>query len=483
MQDSVVVHQPQPEVIPLAALVAIQGDQQALARQPVLASAGATEPEAAIADDIDLPPLTPSQRVAGCIGMLLNPLHGTPCSSTDVRRSLREATRGEHWAASANQVLNTGDMDEVIPVLQQLMPAQVMGLALELMRRHMDSAVGAGEGDEALQHASSEQGPIALMQALQIAEQDDVLCAWHELLAYLLSLPGTQPLSAQDALCKVAAECVLPLPRFRGEQVKRLHDAFCRLLRGDTEGPPVQGAGNGGPTAAKPLVGIGNAGATSIASRGGHAGVARNGDDSDEDPPPSTSTPPAASRGRASAPSATPSTGSRATGVGAVGRHFGFESDSDDGNMMPRTSAAPKAKAAATGHKQMQDDRQQGKAAASTASLGSKNSNDGLSAYQRAKLGAANGRTGGSEASLSSPSNMAGMSAYQKAKLASTGGSNSGTANSMALGSFTQSPGGAASSGAPQRPGFGSLLSRIHTDPAWATKAMEESDDEIADDF
>ncbi|CAE8610370.1 unnamed protein product [Polarella glacialis] len=200
--------------------------------------------------------LTQQQRLRLQLEYLLKPLGGYPCNAGEVRKSLREAAKEAPWFSSAVAQLDIAIEEQSkgrrgLPAVSQLAEPQVLAMALALLRAHMGGA-GAPEG----------MVMVAMMAASEVKSAEELgavegpdggLMGWQVVVAYLQSLTKATP-REQDALCKVCAECMLPVPRFRAEQMRRMGQLLNEVLRCGAS--PVPSSESSAP----PLVGIGASG-------------------------------------------------------------------------------------------------------------------------------------------------------------------------------------------------------------------------------
>jgi len=427
--------------------------------------------------------LTEQQRLARKVGTLLGPIHGCPCLAMEARRFLREAGQNKPWATAVVEACARGP-EAAAAALVDYVPAQVLAAALEMLRRYMDSATGVTDSEDALELARTDAAPSELLQAL--TDEDNDLAPWQLLLRYLLSLPGTTNPQALVALGKVVAECILPMPRYRGEQVRRLTDAFARLLRSTddaasaAQGSPSGHAGASGKSGSdpvppmpvggseatpqggggSPVVGIGGGGANPQGLGGG--GDAQNSDDSEEQPRPPTPPSslvhdPAARQGGKGGGGCGGAGAGRGAGA-RWGRRTQFDSDSD-GEDVPARNVPTRPKA-------------------QPATPSPSGQIEGMSSYAKRRASTATGGSGsGGNASTNDLGTNAGsgLSAYALRRM---------TSQSASGGSPASGPVGAGGARPKAKAGAGSLLSRIHADPSWTGAgggAAVESEDEIAD--
>eukprot|EP00929_Paragymnodinium_shiwhaense_P086996 TRINITY_DN47335_c0_g4_i1.p1 TRINITY_DN47335_c0_g4~~TRINITY_DN47335_c0_g4_i1.p1 ORF type:complete len:1169 (-),score=321.57 TRINITY_DN47335_c0_g4_i1:251-3757(-) len=486
----------QSAALPAAAATAVPlAAKAAQPTPPTLPLAAVKEhvPEAATSKQMSL-----SQR----LHMLLEPIHGAACASTDLRRLLREASKAEPWAAElldAVEDAEVGDGGTLESLMGELEVSQLLAFSLDLLRRYMDGDGAAADGEEALKLASGPD-PLSMWLQSMISTSTDDLKPWQEVVVYVTSLansPHTRsmPINALEALCKVVAECMLPLPRFRAEQVRRLGDALGRLLKSKMPGSAAPAAKAAAPAPAPPVVGIGGGGSTKPR----------------KDPTGS----PTASPASANKPQPQASPFRRPRNAASHGSSLDADTDDDDmlqahSGFQRRASAGERSTSSAGGSRlgvsaqsaapwrggaANNRSNQRSRTSASQLQLDTDSEEEVVrpanrrnstpataanapSAYKQRRAAAAEDSpvsTQGASAGLgksasgslpSTATAKAGMSAYAMRKL---NAGNSGV---------SQSPAGT------QKKPSTSLLSRIHLDPAWGAsrKSVEEdSEDEIAE--
>jgi len=127
----------------------------------------------------------------------------------------------------------------------------LFAMALELLRQYMN---GAG-GTDAITILQLADAGNVVVRAEELATHGTPVI--RELVVYLLSISGSSTIGNSNTISKIIAECVLPLPRFRAEQVRRLGDALAQLLHGSMVPSPQSQNRRG-----SPVVGISGANAS-----------------------------------------------------------------------------------------------------------------------------------------------------------------------------------------------------------------------------
>eukprot|EP00927_Polykrikos_kofoidii_P040423 TRINITY_DN34560_c0_g1_i1.p1 TRINITY_DN34560_c0_g1~~TRINITY_DN34560_c0_g1_i1.p1 ORF type:complete len:1239 (+),score=203.40 TRINITY_DN34560_c0_g1_i1:93-3719(+) len=449
------------------------------------------------------PPLTEQQRLAKQVKWMVEPIKGVSCSPMDVRRFLREFSRGEAWATSVEEGLalaSAGDVSSLDTALDELAEPQVLAVVLDLVRKHMERD-GAKEGEGAIQMLTSD-----VSELLRLLEVGLDLTPWQELLSYLQGLPP----GAQDPLCKVIAECILPLPPFRAEQVRWLGEALVRFMRGEASAPlgASTPAGHGGrDSAPSKAVGRGGAsgrggggrgiGALADGARGSHSGVGGGGRGGGDASGAVSGSVGITGSGSGFTAGARPM-GGRGAGGGGVDLGIAVvESDSEDDNFGVRrapssgpSSTTGKGSARGGGGAGFMGGRGRGRGGkviedsddsdddppphASSGGTARSSAAPPLSQssykQQKQQFGF------GSATSMKSPGTAGQVSAYSMRK-----GSNSALTPANSGGGSSVSP----TYRPPAGGGRASLLSRIQHDPAWGKATVSApavgSDDEIAE--
>lgn len=379
--------------------------------------------------------------------MLLECRHGHPCASTDVRRHLREAEKNESWFSSMTSLLAAGDELEAETALRSSHScAQALASALVTIRKEMGGADDDGaEGERLLKVAAD---------GFRIKDMQLPSRSWHMVVLYMLSLGAVGLPGTHDTLCRVVAECFLPVPKYKVDQVRQFTDALTQAVRGGGDvvspsssvtdlnseprfsrgsrggrGGGVSGSlGRGGGRTGTPVVGIGRGGMT-------HGIGAAGASDGEEDI-------------IASRPQLTPASNVVKSTAGSRRlAHMVDDSDDSDVGGVPSLTRAAGAR------------QQQAQPAAQTPK-----------------------QQGSSPSCAAATSETGGLSAYQMRRMHAAGASgsagNSGSSSGRGRGRGLPGRGGTPGRGS----GGLSLLSRIHKDPSWAVAAGgADSDDEIAD--
>jgi len=179
------------------------------------------------------------------IKLLLDPLAGQSFATADLRSSLRQANKEQPWFRSTVAQLESAMEQRRTqlpgPLQNMLSGVQLLAAALVLMKAHM---AGAGAAEAGLLAANEAKTAADLFS---MKGPDGGPMAWQEVARVLAALSETLSAQEHEVTCKICAESMLPLPRFRAEQVRRLGQAFVSLLQ-EASGPQSPVVGIGGRT-------------------------------------------------------------------------------------------------------------------------------------------------------------------------------------------------------------------------------------------